>query len=111
MRSGAPFLSELEIINAYLQLFNLQPVVYSINWERNLPFDLASRVDVVVKLKEVGLLSDETILKMFPENIVKDAQEEIERRNAEKLEAAKQGIATAQMLTQEPLDETEEDMQ
>lgn len=101
----------MKIINKYLEIFSLAPLTYTINWERNLPFDLASRVDVVVKLKESQLLSDETILKMFPENIVKDAEEEIERRDQEKVAAAEKGLMQIKAFTEEPQDETEEEMQ
>lgn len=48
-----------------------------ISWTRNLPFDLESISRVAMALK--GILSDETILKLFPTQIVSDVEEELEK--------------------------------
>jgi SPP1 family phage portal protein len=108
----------MSIINHMLELQGMQPLEFELKWERNLPFDLKNRVDVVVALKEVGLLSDETLIKMFPENIIKDAKAEMEQRDDEikermdkqifaEEEAAKRQIVTTETLTAEPRDTTE----
>jgi SPP1 family phage portal protein len=70
----------MKIINFYLGLTGQSELTYQIKWHRNLPFDLVQRVDVVTKIKEAGLLSDETLIKMFPGDIVQDAEEELQRK-------------------------------
>lgn len=49
----------------------------SIRFRRNLPFDLAGIADIVTKLK--GIVSDETLLKMFPSTIIDNVDEELKR--------------------------------
>ena len=49
----------------------------TINFRRNLPFDLAAITDMVTKLK--GIVSDETLLKMFPSTIIDNVDEELKR--------------------------------
>lgn len=61
-----------------------------VEWRRNLPFDLKERVDIVVALKNSGLVSDETLLKMFPQNIIEDAEAELEKVNEQKQKNAEQ---------------------
>lgn len=57
----------------------------SIRMIRNLPFDLAQTADIAVKLK--GILSDETILKLFPTYIVSDNElEKLEEQNGMDME-------------------------
>jgi SPP1 family phage portal protein len=51
----------------------------TITLNRNLPDDLALLADIISKLKASSLLSDETLLKMFPSYIVEDVDEELKR--------------------------------
>lgn len=48
-----------------------------ISFKRNLPYDLVELADVVSKLK--GIISDETILKLFPSQVIPDVEEELDR--------------------------------
>jgi SPP1 family phage portal protein len=48
-----------------------------ISFKRNLPYDLVEISDVVSKLK--GIVSDETILKLFPSQIIPDVEAELEK--------------------------------
>jgi SPP1 family phage portal protein len=48
-----------------------------IKFIRNVPFNITEIADVAMKLK--GVLSDETILKLFPTTIVNDWEEEMEK--------------------------------
>lgn len=90
------------IINAWLVLTSKQELNYTIRWGRNLPFDLANRIDIIVKLKQFGVLSDETLLKLFPEDIITDADEEIKRIKAEKEENFQAFKNMAEAQTAEP---------
>lgn len=56
----------------------------TIKFTRNLPRNLAELADIVSKL--VGIVSEETILGMFPADIIPDVKAEIERIDAEKPE-------------------------
>jgi SPP1 family phage portal protein len=78
----------LDLINNARAFFKegSEPIEAEIEWKRNLPFDLKERVEVVVALKNSGLLSDETLLKMFPETIVEDAEKELKKRLEEQKE-------------------------
>jgi SPP1 family phage portal protein len=101
----------IELINnALLEITSgYTPVEVTTEWKRNLPFDLKNRVDIVVALKNAGILSDETLIKMFPDNIVEDAEEEIKRREDEKMENMARFQDKQNMLVQEPKLEEEED--
>jgi SPP1 family phage portal protein len=48
-----------------------------IKFRRNLPFDLAGMADIAAKLK--GLVSDETLLKLFPATVIDDVDAELQR--------------------------------
>ena len=76
----------LELINnALLFLDSSYTVVEAtLEWQRNLPFDLETRSKIAVALKGSGLLSDETLLKLFPSSLVEDIPLEIEKRDKEK---------------------------
>jgi SPP1 family phage portal protein len=68
----------IELIGAALQeLRGLQPETITIHQRRNLPIDTASLASVAVTLK--GVVSDETILRLFPADIIPDVQAELER--------------------------------
>jgi SPP1 family phage portal protein len=54
----------------------------TIQFRRNLPFDMESAVDMFVKLS--GLLPDEVILKLFPASFIPDVQKLADEMNAEK---------------------------
>jgi SPP1 family phage portal protein len=75
----------IDLINNALAFLNkgFEPVEITLEWQRNLPFDLKTRTEIVVALKTANLMSDETLLKMFPQNIIEDAKAEIERRQEE----------------------------
>jgi hypothetical protein len=49
----------------------------TIQFRRNLPFDLATLAEIAGKLK--GILSDETILRLFPADVIPSVSVEIER--------------------------------
>lgn len=51
-----------------------------ISFKRNLPFDLVELADVVTKLK--GIVSDETLFKLFPTQVIPDVEEELEKIGA-----------------------------
>jgi len=57
----------------------------TITWNRNLPDDLAQLATIAATLKDV--LSDETILKLFPTYIIGDVDEELARLDKQKQEA------------------------
>lgn len=65
----------------------------TIKFRRNLPFDLAGIADIVSKLK--GIVSDETLLKMFPSTIIDNVDEELKRIEEGKPEEEMPPSATA----------------
>lgn len=63
-----------------------------ISFKRNLPYDLVEIAGVVGQLK--GIVSDETLMKLFPAQVVPDVEEELERMGMDKpslLDEAGQG--------------------
>ena len=68
----------------------------SIQFHRNLPMDILSLAQTAGMLK--GILSDETILKMFPASLVPDVEEELERLN---------NVIDIESVEDEPPDEEE----
>lgn len=78
-------LYRLDLINNARNFFDpsKQSINAELKWDRNIPFDLKERVDIVKAIKESGIMSDETLLKMFPKTIVADVDEEIKRKLAE----------------------------
>jgi SPP1 family phage portal protein len=96
-----------KIINRYLELKSAQPLEYQIKWNRNLPYDLQQRADIVLKIKQAGILSDETLIKMFPEDIIENVEEELARLNEQK---DREIAAFQSMAADEPqIDINEED--
>jgi len=77
----------------------------NIQWIRNLPFDIKNLSETIEKLQAV--LSEETILKMFPAYIVGNVKEEMERIKEGKEENMER--MAAQMQPTEPQEEIEED--
>jgi SPP1 family phage portal protein len=92
-----PMENEMSIVESYfsmglqyrLQLINnimedvdskYKPVTATMKWRRNIPFDLKTTVEIIKAAVETGLLSKESLLKMFPENIVENVNEEMERK-------------------------------
>lgn len=69
----------------------------SINFHRNLPMDILSLAQTAAMLK--GILSDETILKMFPASLVPDVEEEMLRMQNV------MDIEDAEDTTEEPTEE------
>jgi SPP1 family phage portal protein len=66
------------IANAWRELnYSPTPEWITIHERRNLPIDLLSIAQVAGALK--GILSDETIIRLFPADIVPDVQAELER--------------------------------
>lgn len=63
--------------NAVSALYRTQIAPVTIRFRRNLPFDLATIATVAGQLK--GILSDETILKLFPADLIPDMAAELER--------------------------------
>ncbi len=71
-----------------------------IKWIRNLPFDIKGLSETVEKL--TSILSEETILRMFPKSIVPDVQEELEKVGEEK-DADAERISNS-IKTEEPIE-------
>ena len=70
--------ARIELIgNALLALRNIQPEPVTIHWRRNLPSDIETLVETAGKAK--GVLSDETILNLFPADVIPDKSAELER--------------------------------
>jgi SPP1 family phage portal protein len=63
---------------------------YDINFNSILPDDLASASDIIIKLKEAGLLSSESAIKML--DIVENPVDELNKINKEKPEAVQQTV-------------------
>jgi SPP1 family phage portal protein len=103
-------LHRLELINNIMVTLNKTPVKATLKWERNLPLDLQHIVDIVAKAKETGLLSDETLLKMFPEKVVTDVAEELEAVAEQKKKAIEEfGNLQNAGVNDEPEEEEEEE--
>lgn len=66
---------------------NAQNTDVTIEWKRNLPQDIKLLADIAVALE--GIISQESILKMFPSYVVEDVQEEIKKLKKEKEERMK----------------------
>lgn len=94
----------LDLINNGLIFLNdiTDPVEATLEWKRNLPFDKKELVEIAVALKNSGLLSDETILKMFPDTIVADAEEEVAKKQKEADDRQAKFLATAGAQINEP---------
>lgn len=67
----------LRLIANAKEITGLAPEQVTIKWDRNIPADLESLMEIAGGLK--GLLSDETILKLFPADIVPDVKAELDR--------------------------------
>jgi hypothetical protein len=89
------------------EMFNSLPVEYTLKWTRNLPFNFAELAEIVVKL--MPILSRETLLKLFPKDIVENVEEEIKRKKVEADEAAARMNAQFQGEGDDQEDEDEED--
>jgi SPP1 family phage portal protein len=78
----------LELINNALSFLEsgYEPVEATLVWKRNLPFQLKEMAEVVKTLKETELVSDESLLKMFPSTMIENAKAEIEKRREEQLD-------------------------
>ena len=72
----------------------------AITFNRNLPSNLAELAQVAATLK--GILSDETIIRLFPSTVVSDVEEELE-----KIESGKPEMTMEQGATQPLPGETE----
>ena len=57
---------------------DLEDYTITVNWKRNLPVDEAAAVSIATSL--VGIVSEETLLKILPARIVEDAKKEMERK-------------------------------
>ncbi len=62
--------------NAMQTLYNMTPEEITINFRRNIPVDINSLADTAGKLK--GILSDPTILTLFPADVIPDIKKELE---------------------------------
>lgn len=69
------------------------PDGYLVKHKRNLPVDEETKVNIAKAL--IGIVSDETLLKILPKTIVEDAKTEAEKKKKEDLEEEKRinGIA------------------
>ena len=70
----------------------------TIAWRRNIPADMSARREQAGMAK--GVLSDETILELFPADVVPDKQAELDRL-ASQAETRLPAITTEQAETQE----------
>ncbi len=98
------------IVNA-LRFFGYiaEDVEATLDWTRNLPFDLREKTEVAAILKKEGLLSDETILKLFPKTLIANPIEEIRKRAEEKIQALKDNQDAVESMIKEPkLEEDDE---
>jgi SPP1 family phage portal protein len=73
------FQRRFELIGAALVNLGIMPDIkmVTIQFRRNLPFDLATLAEIAGKLK--GILSDETVLRLFPADVIPSVSVEIER--------------------------------
>jgi SPP1 family phage portal protein len=79
----------------------------TITINRNLPDDLLQLAQIITQLAASGLLSDETMLKMFPATIVEDVDEELRRKKEKEDIFAEEQMALADDNTvDEPLNAT-----
>jgi len=60
-------------------LYGMAPVKVEVKWDRNLPLDLTGLAESVGALKQIGIVSDETLLNLFPDSVVNDTEKEIEK--------------------------------
>ena len=69
----------IELINDVLEssYSYVNDIKVIVTHKRNLPIDEIAKVEMAIKLK--GLISDEAYIKLFPKNIIPNADEEIER--------------------------------
>lgn len=75
-----------------------------IEWNRNLPVDIMSRINEIVTLKREGLISTETALNRLPDQLIGDAEIEVEKIKAEKEE----NMALFETSMSEPTEEEDE---
>lgn len=101
----------LDLINNALIFLNeiSEPVIATLKWTRNLPFDKKELTDIVVELKKSGLLSDETILKMFPKSIIENVDEEIKRKKDQDDEAMEKFLSGEAARTTQPDADTKDE--
>ena len=79
----------------------------TIEWKRNVPEDVMSKINELVTLKREGLISTETALNRLPMELVEDAELELEKVNKEKEENMK--MFESQLDEPEDQEETDED--
>ncbi|MCP3678924.1 MAG: phage portal protein, partial [Gammaproteobacteria bacterium] len=98
------------IVNA-LRFFGYisEDVEATLDWTRNLPFDLREKTEVAAILKKEGLLSDETILKLFPKTLIANPVEEIKKRAEEKKQAFQDNQDAVESMIKEPKLKEEDD--
>jgi SPP1 family phage portal protein len=65
----------IKLINSVLN----KNVAATVEWKRNLPVNLQEIIAEIVQLKNTGILSDETLLRMLPDSIVDDVEVELEK--------------------------------
>lgn len=87
----------LQLIN---NLFNMD-LQATIEWKRNLPENIQEKINEVILLKNAGLVSDETLLRRLPEEIVDDVELELEKVK----EQREENIAMFENRMDEPMDE------
>ena len=104
-------LYRLDLINDALMFLKeiSKPVKMKLDWTRNLPFDLKGRADVVKILKEAGIFSDETLLKMFPKSIVEDVKKELDRKKKQDDEAMEAFMKNNSENTDQPDADTKDE--
>jgi SPP1 family phage portal protein len=77
MRGLQDRIALIQKVYGNLSLDDVSDTDVTIDWRRNLPNDLANIAHTAATLK--GILSDETIIGLFPDSIVPDKEEELER--------------------------------
>ncbi len=105
----------LDLINIInVKLNRAQPVTAVLKWERNLPFDLETRVRILKDLKELNLLSDHTLISKFiPENLIEAADIEMEKKAEEDSSKIDLSFQSERDIIEEPQEEEdiEEDVE
>jgi SPP1 family phage portal protein len=85
----------LMFLGNYFQLKSIETEKIEIHYKRNIPNNLVEISEIAAKLK--GILSDPTILSLFPSDIVKDVAEELKK--------IEQGRASQEKINLETLED------
>jgi SPP1 family phage portal protein len=93
----------LKAVNSSFQYQNA-----TLEWRRNIPEDMQTRIDIAKALNEIGA-SRETIFNLFPDTIIKDAGEEIKKIAEEEKESIASIQEKQNLLINEPKIDVEDE--